>query len=46
LLGWKSRWPVEKTLQATAQWYKAVLEGAQAESVTRSQLHDYFPELT
>jgi CDP-glucose 4,6-dehydratase len=46
LLGWHPRWNVEKTLAATAQWYKAILGGAKAENITRSQLHDYFPELT
>lgn len=46
LLGWYPRWNVNKTLAATAEWYKAILSGAEAEAVTRSQLHDYFPELT
>lgn len=46
LLGWSPRWHVDKTLAATALWYKAILEGGDAESITRTQLHDYFPELT
>jgi CDP-glucose 4,6-dehydratase len=46
LLGWYPRWSVDKTLAATAEWYKAVLEGAKAEAVTRSQIRDYFPELS
>lgn len=45
LLCWHPRWDANKTLAATAQWYKAVMEGADAQSVTRSQLHEYFPEL-
>jgi CDP-glucose 4,6-dehydratase len=45
LLGWYPRWDVDKTLAATADWYAAVLEGATAESITRAQLRDYFPEL-
>lgn len=45
LLGWKPRWSVDKTLAMTVQWYKAILEGADAELITRTQLHDYFPEL-
>jgi CDP-glucose 4,6-dehydratase len=44
-LGWHPRWNVEKTLAATAEWYKAILGGAKAETITRSQLHEYFPEL-
>jgi CDP-glucose 4,6-dehydratase len=44
-LGWYPRWAVDKTLEATAEWYKAVLRGTDAASVTRSQLRDYFPEL-
>lgn len=46
LLGWRTRWNMEKTLAMTADWYKAVLEGAEASTVTRKQLRDYFPELT
>ena len=46
LLGWYPRWTVDKTLAATAEWYKAVLGGAKAEAVTRGQICDYFPELS
>jgi CDP-glucose 4,6-dehydratase len=46
LLGWYPRWGVDKTLEATAEWYKAVLNGTDVESVSRSQLKDYFPELS
>jgi len=45
LLGWRPRWNVEQTLAATADWYKAVMDGADASGVTRQQLHNYFPEL-
>lgn len=45
LLGWRPRWNVEQTLVATADWYKAVMDGADASMVTRQQLHNYFPEL-
>lgn len=45
LLGWSPRWHVEKTLEATAQWYGAVLAGKDAPAVTRQQIRDYFPEL-
>jgi CDP-glucose 4,6-dehydratase len=45
LLGWRPRWGVDKTLAATALWYKAILDGGDALSITGAQLHDYFPEL-
>lgn len=45
MLGWYPRWSVDKTIAATAEWYKSVLDGRQVEEVTRAQLHDYFPEL-
>ncbi|OGQ99690.1 MAG: CDP-glucose 4,6-dehydratase [Deltaproteobacteria bacterium RIFOXYD12_FULL_55_16] len=45
LLGWRPRWNVEQTLTATADWYKAVMDGAEASMVTHQQLRDYFPEL-
>lgn len=45
LLGWYPRWTVDKTLDATAEWYRAILNGAKAEQITRAQLHDYFPEI-
>ena len=44
-LGWHPRWGVEKTLSATADWYKSLIDGGNAENVTRAQVHDYFPEL-
>lgn len=45
LLGWFPRWDVEKTIDATAEWYKVFMSGGDIESITRSQLHDYYPEL-
>jgi CDP-glucose 4,6-dehydratase len=45
-LHWYPRWDVDQTLAATAGWYAAVLNGEPAESVTRRQIRDYFPELT
>jgi CDP-glucose 4,6-dehydratase len=45
LLGWRPRWHVEKTLAATSLWYKTIMEGGEAEAITRAQLQDYFPEL-
>ena len=45
LLGWSPRWDVDKTLDATSEWYKVYLDGGDIKSITRSQLQDYFPEL-
>lgn len=45
LLGWRPRWNVDKTLAATAQWYKVILDGGNVEALTKSQLKDYFDEL-
>jgi CDP-glucose 4,6-dehydratase len=44
-LGWSPRWNADKTLEATALWYKAFLDGANPRSVTISQIRDFFPEL-
>ncbi len=46
LLGWHPRWQVEKTLEATALWYKTILDGGNAELITRAQIHEFYPELT
>ena len=46
LLGWHPRWHVDKTLEATALWYKAIMNGGDGELVTRSQIREFFPELT
>lgn len=45
LLGWYPRWHVEKTLEATALWYKTIMNGGNAEEVTRAQIYEFFPEL-
>jgi CDP-glucose 4,6-dehydratase len=45
LLGWYPRWHVDKTLEATALWYKIVMNGGNAEVITRAQIHEFFPEL-
>ena len=44
-LSWQPRWHVEETLAATAEWYKVILEGGDAEKITREQLRNYFDEL-
>jgi len=43
-LAWFPRWNVDKALAATAQWYKIILDGGDAEKITRAQIRDYFPE--
>jgi CDP-glucose 4,6-dehydratase len=45
LLNWKTRWNVEETLAATAEWYKFVLEGNPVEEITKKQLKKYFKDL-
>ena len=45
LLGWHPRWHVDKTLEATALWYKTIINGGSAEMITRAQIHEFFPEL-
>jgi CDP-glucose 4,6-dehydratase len=45
LMGWYPRWHVEKTLEATALWYKKVLEGGDVELITRTQIYEFFSEL-
>lgn len=45
LLNWHPRWHVDRTLEATALWYKSFMHGRNVEATTRSQLHEFFPEL-
>ena len=45
LLGWQPRWQVDQALEATAVWYKAIMNGDTAERITRAQIHAFFPEL-
>jgi CDP-glucose 4,6-dehydratase len=45
LLGWYPRWNVGKTLEATALWYKTIMNGGNAEQISRAQINAYFPEL-
>ena len=45
LLGWYPRWHAEQTLEATAVWYKTIMNGGNAEQITRAQIHEFFPEL-
>lgn len=46
LLGWRPRWGVDRTIDATADWYREVLEdGAAAADMTFRQIREYYPEL-
>lgn len=42
LLGWKPTWGVDKTIQQTALWYAAYLNGLNPADVTKSQVEDFF----
>lgn len=44
-LGWYPRWNSEKTLEATAVWYKRMMAGDNVEQVSRNQIKEYFFEL-
>lgn len=44
LLGWYPRWHVEKTLEATALWYKTIMQGGDAVAITRAQITEFFSE--
>lgn len=46
LLDWYPRWNTEMTLESTALWYKTVMNGGNAEQISRAQIHDFFPELS
>lgn len=46
LLGWYPRWNADQTLEATALWYKTVMNGGSADKITRAQIHAFFPELS
>ena len=45
MLGWYPRWHADKTLEATALWYKTIMNGGNAEQITRAQIQAFFPEL-
>jgi CDP-glucose 4,6-dehydratase len=45
LLGWATRWNIEKTLDRTATWYKEFHAGKPASEITDNQIYEYFTEL-
>ena len=42
---WSPRWSVEKTLEVTANWYKRFHNGEAVQSITGSQINEYFSEM-
>jgi CDP-glucose 4,6-dehydratase len=40
-LGWYPKWGFKKTVEQTANWYKSVKEGENAESITKQQIIEY-----
>lgn len=45
LLGWYPRWDAAQTLEATAVWYKTVMNGGNAKHITLSQIQAFFSEI-
>jgi CDP-glucose 4,6-dehydratase len=41
LLGWEERWPIERGVAATADWYRRVLGGEDARAVTLEQIEAF-----
>lgn len=41
LLGWRSRWSLDRSLESIVEWYKALREGASMRSVVIQQINDY-----
>ena len=44
VLNWHSKWNLEETLTATADWYKAYLNNDNVSLITQLQLNEYFGE--
>lgn len=45
MLGWHPRWGADQTLEATALWYKAMMDGQDVAQTSRAQIRQFFPEL-
>lgn len=41
ILGWCQQWDFDKTVTKTVEWYKQVLAGKSAISITKQQINDY-----
>jgi CDP-glucose 4,6-dehydratase len=44
-LDWYPRWHVQQALEATAFWYKSMMNGSNVAEITRTQILEFFPEL-
>lgn len=45
MLGWYPRWHTDEAIEATALWYKTIMNGGNAEQITRTQIQTFFSEL-
>jgi CDP-glucose 4,6-dehydratase len=45
-LGWTPRWPLDKALRATVDWYRGFAEGANARELTLAQVEAYVGSMT
>ena len=45
MLKWKPTWGIDKTFNITADWYKRVLSGENAEKVTQEHIDEYFGDM-
>ena len=44
-LGWNQRWKADRCIEATALWYKQVLNGNNTEKISLDQIYEYFQEM-
>ena len=44
-LGWRAEWPLDRTLQAVVDWYRAYERGDDLRAVTLAQIEEYSPTL-
>jgi CDP-glucose 4,6-dehydratase len=44
ILGWYPRWNSDQTLEATAIWYKTVINGGDPEQITKDQIYNFYKE--
>jgi CDP-glucose 4,6-dehydratase len=42
LLGWQPRWNFDRTVAETVRWYREILAGTPAATITRQQIRDYY----
>jgi len=44
LLGWQPRWDFDRTVEETVRWYRDILTGTPATTITRQQIREFFEE--